>query len=317
MSGKNMLRVVVGLLIGGILVAVMITYQVRFTEAAVVETLGKLAPEPVGAGLHARWPWPIQRITKYPTSLQHFETAYEQLQTSDVKSVMVNAYVCWRVKDPIKFRQVVGDQIEDGETYIRGKVGTAVQHVVGKSPMDAFASLDKEKVKLEAMEDEVLKSAKADTESQYGVEIVLVGIQRMGLPEEVSKTVMDNMRSERTEKAEKARSQGTAAAQSITSEADSIAGQVLSFARLRADQIKAQGQAEAAKYFKQFGQHEWFAMFLRRLEYLRETLTDGMFILDGTQYDESNGWFRSAPVSPDAAKPASPAPTATSRRVGS
>lgn len=299
MKGKNGLRVVLGIIIAGILLALMITFQVRFTETAVLETLGKSGERPLEAGLHARWPWPIQRVIKYDTRMQHFEGIYEQMQTSDGKNVLLSLYVCWRVVDPLLFRTAVGERLADGELYVRQTVRNATLQVIGRYPMSAFASRQKDAVKLEEMEQAIFASAERTAKSAYGIEVLDVGIKRSSLPEDVTEVVMKNMVTERAKLAEDARSQGTAAAEAIVSRADSIAEQVRSFARLKAEQIQAQGSNEAAEYYNRFGEHQDLAIFLRRLRYLSETLHDGLFILDGTQYDVSHGWFGKAPTVED------------------
>ena len=299
MKSKIMTRVIVGVVVIGIFFALMITYQVRFTESAVVETLGKLAVEPTGPGLHMRWPWPIQSVTTYDMRTQHFEGIYEQMQTKDGKNVLVSVYVCWSVGDPMQFRTIIGRKLSDGERLVRQIVRDTTLQVVGTNPMTAFASRREGEVRLEKMEEAILVQARTEAEAQYGIEVQRVGIKRLALPEDVTSVVMENMRSERQKKAEDARSQGEAAAKAIISEADSIAEQVLSFARLKAEEIKAQGSAEAAEYYGRYEEHESFAMFLRRLKYLSETLTDGLFVLDGTQYDLSHGWLRKPPTPKD------------------
>lgn len=297
MSGKNIMRLLLGLLIGAALLLVMITFQVRFNEMAIVETLGRPADEPVSAGLHLRWPWPVQRVIKYDTRVQEFESIFEQMQTQDGKNVLISVFVCWNIEKPTLYRQAVGEDLERGQSLVRSLVRDATLKIVGRNPMQAFASLNADEVRLETMEQSMLELVQDTAATQYGVRVRDIGIKRSGLPEDVTKVVIENMKSERMAKAQRARSQGEAYAASIESEARRIAEQVMSFARLRADQIKADGRAQAAEYYERFSEDEEFAMFLRSLEYLRETLKDKtMFILDGTTLDVSNGWFRKPPT---------------------
>ncbi|NQU74951.1 MAG: hypothetical protein HQ546_01385, partial [Planctomycetes bacterium] len=193
MSGKNLLRAVIGIFIGGALLTMTITYQVQFTDSAVVETLGKPTGEPMGAGLHPRWPWPIQRVITYDMRVQHFEGVYEQMQTKDGKNVLVSVFVCWRVADPLLFRQAVSDKLSEGETFIQQKVRDATLQVVGNYPMDAFASRQEGAVKLKEMEKRILEQTRPLAISQYGVDVLRVGIKRLSLPEDVTTVVMENM----------------------------------------------------------------------------------------------------------------------------
>ena len=90
MSGKNVLRIVLGVIVGGVLLMMVITKQVKFTETAIVETFGQPS-KTLGAGLHFRWPIPIQEVITYDTRVQRFETPYEQLQT--IKRALDRPYV--------------------------------------------------------------------------------------------------------------------------------------------------------------------------------------------------------------------------------
>ncbi len=310
MTRRNLLRIAVGLFIAAVLLMVMFSYQVRHNEQAVVATLGHLADEPTGPGLHWRWPWPIQSVTKYDCRLQRFSTPYEQFQTADQRTVLVGLSVHWRVDDPVQFRTALGDDLDRGEQAVSDLVRNAQGNVVGATDMDGFASLEASRLALEAMEAEIREQVAADAMRRYGINVRRVGIERTGLPENVTEAVMANERQKRQRDAENARSQGNARAEAIISDAESTRDQILAFARQRATEIRAEGQAVAAEYYQRYGdENEDFAMFLRRLEYLRTALgSQTLFVLDGSQYDLAHGWFAAPPTPetverPDAAQP--------------
>jgi membrane protease subunit HflC len=294
MKSKNALRIVLGVIVGAILLMMVITKQVRFTETAIVETFGQ-PTKTLGAGLHFRWPVPIQEVITYDTRMQLFDTPYEQLQTIDAKSIMVGTYVCWQLNDAQEFRRNVGKDLVDVQGKLRETVRDVMSAIVGASRMEDFASA--KDVKLEQMEKNILEQVSSRLKNhKYGVNVLQVRFKRIGLPENVSPTVMENMRTERLRKAQYDRSQGEAAAAAIEADANSIAAQILSFAEAKAYEIEGEGKQAAAAYYGQYGENQRFATFLRRLEFLSDTLKDGLFVLDGSQYDESFGWFRKAPT---------------------
>lgn len=296
MTGKNVLRVVVGITIVACLLLVMFSYQVRQNELAMVETLGTLAETPAGPGLHFRLPWPIQRVTKYDHSIQHFESNYSQLQTKDKQAILLGVYVCWRIDDPRVYRKAIAGDLHKGRQALNTLTEGIVGAVVSGTPMDAMASLEPGAVKLEQMEQSIFSQLEPTAKAEYGVQIMRVGVKRSSLPQSVSENVMTNITSQRQGEARNALANGAAAADAIESESEALAEQVLSFARARAQEIKARGQASAASYYKRYGEEEAFAMFLRRLEYLKNTMkVNSMFILDGSQYDVSHGWFGAPP----------------------
>src|SRR5262249_48867618 len=61
------------------------------------------------AGLHFRWPWPVQGVRRLDRRLQHFDLPAIELLTRDTggadnsggnsvdKTLSVEAYICWRI----------------------------------------------------------------------------------------------------------------------------------------------------------------------------------------------------------------------------
>src|SRR5690349_9357976 len=57
------------------------------------------------AGLHWKWPWPVESIQRLDRRLQCFDLPETELLTQDAegksidKTITVFAYVCWRIAD--------------------------------------------------------------------------------------------------------------------------------------------------------------------------------------------------------------------------
>src|SRR5579871_4111535 len=57
------------------------------------------------AGLHAKWPWPVQSVQRLDRRLQYFDLPGAELLTRDAKgntidkTLTIDAYVCWRIDD--------------------------------------------------------------------------------------------------------------------------------------------------------------------------------------------------------------------------
>src|SRR5262249_53108172 len=57
------------------------------------------------AGLHVKWPWPIQSVQRLDRRLQVFDLPGAELLTRDTqrntidKTLTVDAYVCWRIAE--------------------------------------------------------------------------------------------------------------------------------------------------------------------------------------------------------------------------
>ncbi|MBI4578859.1 MAG: hypothetical protein HY718_04100, partial [Planctomycetes bacterium] len=85
---RSLPSLVTGILLAVVLLLYMVTYQVRFTEVAVVRTFGRINQETgvnTEPGLYWKWPWPIQRVQTFDNRLQVTTTTGEENATKDGK----------------------------------------------------------------------------------------------------------------------------------------------------------------------------------------------------------------------------------------
>ena len=146
---KRILIITVAALLLVFLVTYMFTYTVRYNEAVIVTTFGStgdnsvknapvvtaegLSASGTDAGLHFKWPWPIQQVAQtYDTRVQVVEGALEQAQTADQQSVNVKFYVTWRIADPLEFFKAVGQPASADQT-LRSRV-RAFPNFIGQYP---------------------------------------------------------------------------------------------------------------------------------------------------------------------------------------
>ena len=63
---KSVGSIVAAVFLAGVLLLYMCTFQVKFTEVAIVKTWGKPADEPITTpGLKFKWPYPVQEAQLY------------------------------------------------------------------------------------------------------------------------------------------------------------------------------------------------------------------------------------------------------------
>jgi membrane protease subunit HflC len=106
----------------------------------------------------------------------------------------------------------------------------------------------------------------------YGISIDFLGIKKLGLPESVTQTVFDRMKSERQVLISEAQFQGEAEATKIKSAAERQAADVIANANADATRIEGAGVAEAAKTLSVFQQNPELAIFQLQLEALKSSL---------------------------------------------
>ncbi|QNN22769.1 protease modulator HflC [Planctomycetales bacterium ZRK34] len=264
-----------GLLLAAMLIFYMVTYQVAFNEAVVVTTFGKAGDNAVHRGdstdtgplgnLHMRWPYPVQRLHSYDLRVQVMEERLEEQNTLDRQSVIASTFVAWRITDPLAFFKAVGTK-ENAEQKVRSKLRDA-RSILGEYTFDDLTNTDAARLKLDEVETRIRQQLQQQVADQgFGIEIESVGLRRLELPQSVSEKVFARMRKTRERLAERARSEGNAAANTIVADAENAAKRIMAFAEARAQALRAQGDAAASEYYATFKQNEQFAIFLRLLD---------------------------------------------------
>ena len=269
-----------------LLVLYMVTFQVNFHQMAVVTTFGKADASSVinmngsQSGLHWKWPWPIQQVRLVDTRLRVLKDRLEQQETKDKQVVIMKAFIAWRVTDPLLFQRSLQDE-SNAMRFIRDRLRTA-RAEIGNFTFDDLSNVDPEKLRLAEAEERILSRMQADLKDKgYGIAIHTLGIKRILLPEEIKTSVYARMRQTRHRLAQNARSEGEAIARSIRARARSDEQRILAFAERKAQSIRAQGDAAAARYYRIFAENEEFAVFMRKLEALETVLANNStFLLD-------------------------------------
>ncbi len=286
---KKSVQLIVAVVILVVLAAFMCTYSVRFTERAVVTTLGKATKDSVKVepGLYLKAPPPFQSVTKYDSRVRIFTLKVETQQTADSRQVAVEAFCTWRVADPLKFFQNFSGSRERSEEHyaraesvLKANLRSAVGVVSTYSMEDLFTA-DAGKSKLPALEAQMLaalQDAKGNTGgaagtgrlADYGIEAVDVGLTRILLPEEVTKAVFDRMKSGRERIARETESRGQSEAQAIRDRANADSKRIKAFADGFAQSIRDQGDREATQYLAKMNENQELAVFLEKVKFLRE-----------------------------------------------
>ncbi len=288
-----------------LLLVYSVAYTVDFKQIAIVKTFGRADPPIYGAtdaGLHWKWPWPIQSLVRYDSRTFVFEDTYEQVNTQDKQNLLVTVFCGWRVAQPELFLRNIRT-VAEAEDRLRNVVRSTKSAVVGRHALADFVNTDPGKMRISDIEGEILKAVADSASRDYGVEVVALGIKSLGLPKDVTAKVIENMKEERNREANLYRGRGEAIANEILSRAKTARDAVHEFALAKAQSIKAEGDRAAAEYYKEFKRNEQFAMFLRDLEFLQETFkTNTVFLLDPSVH-HAIGFFKDGPSLPALEEP--------------
>jgi len=282
---RNVWIVIFVLLIAAVLLLYLVTFQVRETESAIVTRFerprGEAITEP---GLYWKWPSPIEAVHKFDSRLRIFDGVLEETTTKGGDPITVVSYIVWKVGDPMKmFTQKV-----DPEMQLMDLLRNKQNATIGRHYFDEFVNQDPSKIKFDEIEQEMKEAIAEVASEKYGISVASVGIKQLKVGEDNTRKAFDQMRAERNSKATAIRTEGSSLAKKITSDAESKRTELLAATKARAKQIRGQGDAEAAKYYKLLETDPQFAMFLRDIEALKEMLKERTTIVLSTDVEPLN-----------------------------
>ena len=275
---RNSLTIIIGAVLVLIFALLLFVFQVRQSETAVVATFGKPTSQNYDQpGAYFKWPWPIQKVYKYDQRVQNFEDKYSQTPTADSGMLLTSVYIGWRISDARQFLQLFpGDasvSLPNAQGKLEEMVRTAKSAAVGRHPLSDFVNADPKALKFDAIENAIEQDVQNRLRTNnFGIELEFLGFKKIGLPESVTQTVFDRMKSERQVLISLAENTGKKEAQIIQSDADAEAVRTIANAKATATRIQGEGEAEAAKTLPVFQQNPDLAVFLLRIGALQQTL---------------------------------------------
>jgi membrane protease subunit HflC len=252
----------------------LFVYQVRKSEVAVVTLFGKIHTVKSDPGPGLRWPWPIENVYKLDQRIQELDGKYEQIKLPDQNILMLAVFVGYRIQDAGAFyRSFDRGSIPEAERALEGFVRSAKNEVAGQHPFSDFVSTDEQHMKFTQIEGEILQKVQQQLQGKgYGIEIKFVQIEKIGLPESVTKNVLDRMTSERQYYISKIQADGEKVATEIKSDADSTAAKLLADADAGAYRIRGEGEAQMMKSLEILQQNPSLANFNMQMTAMEQFL---------------------------------------------
>jgi modulator of FtsH protease HflC len=237
-------------------------FQVAQTEQALVLRFGApvagrgLISEP---GLHFKIPL-IESVVKIDNRILDLESPKQEVLASDNQRIDVDAFVRYRIVDPLLFYQSAGS-IRAANNLLASVLNSAVRRVLGEATQQQIVRDERAGLMVKIKEQVNAES------KRFGVLIVDARVRRADLPREISEKVFSRMVSERQREANEYRAQGNEQYQKITSRADRDAIVLKAEAQQAADTIRGQGDAERNRIFAEaFGRDPDFFAFYRSMQ---------------------------------------------------
>jgi membrane protease subunit HflC len=254
----------------GIVLLVAITvrstfYMVDEREKVIVVRFGQVLRYDDAPGIHFKSPF-LDDARYFDSRILTLDAEPQPFLTKEKKYVVVDSFVKWRIDDALKYYLTVGGQEADARRRLEQVVNSGLRDEFGKRTVHDVVSTDRHKIM------EIL-TANTDREARkFGIVVTDVRIQRVDLPDEVSQSVYQRMKAERSRIANELRAQGAEAAEKIRANSERQREVLLAEAYGKAERVRGEGDAKAtALYAGAYGRAPEFFSLYRSLNAYKES----------------------------------------------
>lgn len=288
-------------------------YTTMENEYSVVKQFGKIVQTNDTAGLRMKMPF-VQTVNYVPKAVQIYDLPASEVITSDKKTMIVDAYVLWKVTDAKAYTQTLNASASTAQGRIDVIVYNAIKTTISSMSQEELIASRDTAVKIVNTTDETedieindIESQELDEEGnviedkekeeveiivisdrleqcignlcdQYGIELSDVKIKVLDLPDENKEAVYNRMITERNNIAAAYKAQGESEAQIIRNTTDKEVSVMLSEAQAKADATVAEGEAEYMRILSDAYNDEGkadFYLFSLQLDTIKESVTNG------------------------------------------
>ncbi len=296
-------------------------YQVDETEQVVVTQFGDPTRAPITTpGLQLKVPF-IQTVRRFDKRVMEWDGLSGQIPTLEKQSIVLETTARWRIADPLRFLQSVGDE-RSAQSRLDDLINSAVRDVVSShlliqtvrtfarelSPDESDQGSDEqravsgtkpdtavlpttqdvapeERLGRDKLTELMVKRARENLPN-LGIELIDVRVKGVNYVREVEQQVYKRMISERQRIAARFRSEGDGASAKIRGEKERELDRLRSEAYRKAQETIGKADAEAARiYAESYSQDPEFYAFYQTLEAYKQTLQKNSSLLLTTGSD--------------------------------
>lgn len=217
-----------------LLSSLVVTYP---NEYKLIKQFGEIVDVKTEPGVSLKIPF-IQASNSIPKTLQLYDISQSDVITKDKKSMIADAFVLWRISDPILFTRHLNGQVAQAQSRISASVFSSMKAVI--SNMDQNEIIENRGGKL-ALD---ISSNIGTSLDGYGIKVLSVETKSLDMPEDNKQAVYDRMISERNNIAASFVAQGNSSAQKIKNDTAKEVSVLSSEAKSEAEKIIAEGEAQ-------------------------------------------------------------------------
>ncbi|MFA7264573.1 MAG: protease modulator HflC [Caulobacter sp.] len=239
-------------------------YIVDQTHQALVVRLGEVvrtvnASPDDGPGLKVKVPFLEARLL-FDKRNQPIQVVRQEILTANQERLMVDAFVRYRINDPVRFYTGLGDD-RTAKDRLNSVVNASLRQVLGSVTSEDIISRRRAALTRQVRDN----LADRTTRSRLGLQVIDVRIRSADLPEANQEAVFDRMKTARQQEAARIRAEGAQRQREIVATATQ-----------EAETIRGEADAERAKIFaSSFGQDPSFAAYYRSLQAYDASLGQG------------------------------------------
>src|SRR5436190_10979757 len=160
-------------IVAGLILLYLIFFQVRETEFVLITEFGRPVRTVTDAGLNVKWPW--QWSTYFDKRLRIYNPRPSEFLTRDKKNLVIKSYVAWKIQDPIRFVQTVGDATA-AEMRLHDIIWSGLSASLGTHDLESIISTSADRTQAAQMLDSLTDSTDRAALEQYGLKVMDVRV---------------------------------------------------------------------------------------------------------------------------------------------
>ncbi len=257
--------------VGALLVltsSMVITYP---NEYKLIRQFGEIVRVEEQPGVSFKIPF-VQSSDAIPKALQIYDIPKSDVITKDKKSMIADAFVLWRISDPVLFTRHLNGQVAQAQSRISASVFSSLKSVI--SNMDQAEIIENRDGKL-ALD---IKANIGNSLDGYGIQVMAVETKSLDMPDDNKQSVYERMISERNNIAASYTAQGNSSAQKIKNDTTKEVEVMKSKASADAEKIRAEGEAQYMQILSEAyndASKADFYNFVRSLDAAKASLKNG------------------------------------------
>lgn len=263
-----------------IVIAAGFAFTVKEGSCAMISRFGEIVEVHDDAGLHFKFPWPIDKVITYDTRSQYMDSGYTETMTNDKINIILQTYLVWNVSDAEKFHISVNNY-DNAKKYLNDLVANTKNGVMGQYEMKSIVSTNLEDIKINEIADKIKEQVAEAALANYGIEVQSLNIKRLALPDTNLQSVFAQMTADRQKIVSQYTSEGERDAGIIISEGETEASKIMAEGTLRAAEIDAETEKQIAQiYGDAYDENSELFIFLKQLIALENSVdSDDVIIM--------------------------------------